>query len=177
MTYSVCETGIPFCAPKLCSDAQKTHFKFSFLYWILTEKYNEVEITNFTVLLINLKRHRRQNCRQKKNNKTKSGQSERRNYLPKCFHSFKYIIDLTNVCLFFLISLWTRSHSLSDIVYTASCNSIFTTCCIFSAQITSQLSQVYSHTNFLFQYILENYAWRAFCNENLVISKMFYKEI
>ena len=35
---------------------------------------------------------------------------------------------------------------------TALCDSFCTTCCIFSAQIALQLSQVHSHTSFLFEY-------------------------
>ena len=38
-------------------------------------------------------------------------------------------------------------------VYTALCDSCFNTCCIFSTQIASQLSHVYSHTNFLFKFM------------------------
>ena len=43
--------------------------------------------------------------------------------------------------------------SSTQIAYTASCNSFRTSCHNFSAQITLQISQVYSHTNFLFEYI------------------------
>ena len=42
------------------------------------------------------------------------------------------------------------SHS--EKVYNASYYSFCTTCCIYSAQIALQLSQVHSHTNFLFEY-------------------------
>ena len=54
-------------------------------------------------------------------------------------------------------------------VYTALCDTFCTSCCIFSAQIISQLLQVYSYTNLLFEYmIFENDPQRkVFHNVNL----------
>ena len=45
------------------------------------------------------------------------------------------------------------TFSSTSMVYTASCDSFCTTCCIFLAQTASQPSLVYSHTNFLFEYM------------------------
>ena len=41
----------------------------------------------------------------------------------------------------------------AQIVDVASCDSFFTTCCIFSAQITSQLSKVYSQKKISFEHL------------------------
>ena len=78
---------------------------------------------------------------------TKRPQSGRRNSLQKCFHSLKYTIDHTNVHFFFLISLqtcfiklcklFTLLHPIPFVLLAAS------------LQPRLQLSQVYSHTNFL----------------------------
>ena len=38
---------------------------------------------------------------EEKNNERIRGRSERINCLQKCFHSFKYVRDHTNVCFFF----------------------------------------------------------------------------
>ena len=64
-------------------------------------------------------------------------------------------------------------------VYTASCDSFCTICWIFSAEITSQLSQVYNHTVFSFEYMifLKNHPQRrVFHNVNLSnLEKYFIK--
>ena len=49
--------------------------------------------------------------------------------------------------VFLLISLQTYSQTLNHVNI---CTALCTTCCIFSAHIDSQLSQVYSHTIFIF---------------------------
>ena len=69
------------------------------------------------------------------------GRSERRNCQRKCFHSFNYIIDHASIRVFFYV------NSLH-----CSCDSFYTTCYIL-AQIALQLSQAYSHTSFLFEYM------------------------
>ena len=66
--------------------------------------------------------------------------------------------------------LWSYSQSLNSVnICIASCNSFYTTCCIFSAWIASQLSQVYNHTNlYLNIWIFKNYPQRIVsCNVNL----------
>ena len=40
---------------------------------------------------------------------------KQKNYLQKSFHSSKNVIEHINVCFFFLISLWTCSHSLNKV--------------------------------------------------------------
>ena len=49
------------------------------------------------------------------NSGTQKTWSERRICLQKCFHSFKYVIDHTNICFIFLISLQTCSHLLNEV--------------------------------------------------------------
>ena len=71
-------------------------------------------------------------------------------FVRKCFNSLKYVIHYANVRFFFLISLQTYSLSLNGVnVCPALSDSFCTTRWIFSSQIASQLSQVYSHTIFL----------------------------
>ena len=52
---------------------------------------------------------------EEKNNETKRRRSERINYLPKCLHSSKYVIDHANVRFFFLIFLRICSHSSNNV--------------------------------------------------------------
>ena len=78
--------------------AQKTLFKFSFFQLCVIKKYVDVAINDFTKYLIISKWLRRQKNADKREKQTeKNHLSERRNYLRKCFHSFKYIIDHANV--------------------------------------------------------------------------------
>ena len=108
--------------------------------------------------------------KEEKKNETKRRRSERRNWLQKSFHSFKYITDHTNVHFFFLISLRTYSQSLNDInICTVLCDSFCTTCCIFPAQIALQLSQFIAIQFFFFWvWIFKNHPQgRVSCNANL----------
>ena len=116
------------------SGAQETLFKFVCFFFQLyfNKKYVEVAINDFIMHLISW--------------------YERRNCLRKCFPLSKYIMENENVHFSFFISLQTSSKSLDDI-NRFSCNSLCTTCCIFLAQIVLQLSQVYSHTNFVYEYV------------------------
>ena len=63
--------------------------------------------------------------------------------------------EITKVFSFILIRNRFRKCSLFllDFITNLLRDSCCTTCCIFSAQIISQLSHVYSHTNFSFEYI------------------------
>ena len=59
----------------------------------------------------------------------------------------------------FALSFWLHYKSglillMLWIVYTVSSKLFCTTCFIFSAQIASQLPQVYKHINFLFDYMI-----------------------
>ena len=87
------------------------------------------------------------------------------------YSTFKWVIDLANVPVFYLISLRTFSQSLNNVnICTALCDSCCTTCCIFSAQIALELSKIYSHTIFfvLNIWIFKNYPQKiVFCNVNL----------
>ena len=98
--------------------ARKTFFKFPFFSCISTKKHVKVAINDFTMHLIILEwlGMEKQMQTEEKNNGINNHQRERRNCLRKCFHSFKHvIIDHANVRFFFLISLWTCSHSLNEI--------------------------------------------------------------
>ena len=71
----------------------------------------------------------------------KQKNSKKKKCLQKCFHSSKYVRNHVDVRFFLLISIY--SQSLNDVnICTALCDSFCTTCCIFSAQIALQLSQV-----------------------------------
>ena len=96
---------------------------------------------------------------------------KRRNCLQRCFLSFKYLIDHANICGFFLISLWTCSHSLNNI------NSLFKRVIpslLFAAYFQLGLLCSSSH-KFLTMHIFllehlkfKNYLQRrVFCNVNL----------
>ena len=71
---------------------------------------------------------------EEKNNETR-GRREKRNCQQKSFHSFKYEIDHPNV------SKLSTVLPVSPSVLLAA-----------SSQIVSELLQVYSHTNLLFEY-------------------------
>ena len=88
--------------------------------------------------------------------------------LPKKMFSFIFVTDHANVRFFFFISLRTYSQSLNDgNICTALSDSFCTTCCIFSAQIASQLSQVHFFF-FLNMWIFKNQPpRRVSCNVNL----------
>ena len=57
--------------------------------------------------------------------------------------SFHYVIDHASIRFFFYVNS----------LHCDLCDSFCTTCCILSVMITSQLSQAYNHTNFLFEYM------------------------
>ena len=88
----------------------KKHFS-SFLFSVVCQKknYGEITIDDFTMDLIISKWLRTQKCRQKRKTMRQGGQSKE--------------------------EMWVFSFSLTQIVYTASCESFCTTCCTFSAQI------------------------------------------
>ena len=70
--------------------------------------------------------------------------SKRRNYLQKCFHLFKYIIDHENVLTFFMISLRTYSKSLNDV------NSLHCLCVILSVLLAVSLDLRALHSSHRF---------------------------
>ena len=72
---------------------------------------------------------------EEKNNETIRGRREKGNCLQKSFHSFKYVIDHPNVS-----KLSTLLPVILSVLLAAS------------SQIVSELLQVYSHTNLLFEY-------------------------
>ena len=72
---------------------------------------------------------------EEKTNETIRGRREKGNCLQKSFHSFKYVIDHPNV------SKLSTVLPVSPSVLLAA-----------SSQIVSELLQVYSHTNLLFEY-------------------------
>ena len=96
----------------------KDIFQVSFFQLYFNKKHVKVAINDFTMHLIILEwlGMEKQMQTEEKNNGINNHQRERRNCLRKCFHSFKHvIIDHANVRFFFLISLWTCSHSLNEI--------------------------------------------------------------
>ena len=111
----------------------------------------------------------------KKHYETKRRLSKMTNCLRKCFHSFKYVIDHSNVRFFFLTSLQTCSHSLNKVNLNPSCDSFCANCCIFSIPITSQFSQVYSYKDLLFKYMSFVFFFVLFLFGNVteVIKKSF----
>ena len=72
---------------------------------------------------------------EEKNNETIRGRREKGNCLQKSFHSFKYVIDHPNV---------SKLSTLPPVIPSALLAA--------SSQIISELLQVYSHTNLLFEY-------------------------
>ena len=86
--------------------------------------------------------YKTKNLTEEKSNETRRDRSERRNCLRKCFHSFKYVIDHANFSFFLLSKLYTLLRAIPSVPLAAS------------SHIASQLSQVYSHTNFLFEYYM-----------------------
>ena len=87
---------------------------------------------------------------EEENNETKILRKERRNCLRKCFCLFKYVIDHENLGFFFIFFF---TNLLQVIKRLKQLHYFCTTCCIFYAHIASLLSQVYSHTNFVYKYM------------------------
>ena len=104
----------------------------------------------------------RQKCRQKRKQFRQKTLKWKEKLSMKAF-SFIWICNRSCKCsFFFLISLLTYSHSLNDI-NSLHCfvGYLLYYLCIFSPQIALQLSQAYSQTNLLFEYIIfKNYSQR-----------------
>ena len=126
---------------------------FFFFQFYFTKKYVGAAINDFTKHLIIPIWLRKQKCRQKRKIMRKRCW-ERRNCLWKFLIFFKYILGHTNVCFFFWNYSWVYFHLLNG-VNSLHCFVWFIlyTCCIFSARIASQLSHVYNHKEFLFEYM------------------------
>ena len=77
---------------------------------------------------------------EEKNNETARCRSEKINWLPNSFDSFKFVIDHENFSFFLLSKLFTLFFGIPSVLLAAS------------FQIVLQLAQVYGHTLFLFQY-------------------------
>ena len=58
----------------------------------------------FKMNLIISKWLRMEKCRQKRKTMRQRDRSERRIYLRKCFHSFKYVMDHPSICFFFYVN-------------------------------------------------------------------------
>ena len=80
-------------------DPRKQFSSFLFLYF--NKKYVEVAISDSQCIFFILEQLRRQCKTEEKNNEIIRGKSERTHCLGKCFHSFKHVIDHTNLHFFF----------------------------------------------------------------------------
>ena len=114
-----------------------------FFQLYFNKKCVEVAINDLTMHLIISKCLRNKNVDRREGEWDKKRLKQMRNCLGKCAHSFNYIIDHANVNFFFYAN---RLHCVV-------CGFFCTSCCTLSAQIASQVSQVYSHTKFLLEYM------------------------
>ena len=140
---AILKTGILVWVPKLW--CPKNTFQV-FFFSCTSIKICEIAINDFTMhQIIFLKLRRRQKCRQKRKTMKQKDIKKKEGIVYKCFYSFKKVIDCTNNCFFFLISLSTCSHSLNDV-------SIFYCLRFLLYYLLRPFS--YSHTNFLFKYMI-----------------------
>ena len=122
---------------------QKNTFQAFFLQLYFSKKYIEVAINDLTVHLIIAKWLRVQEYKQKRKTVRQRGRSERRNCQRNRFHSFSYALDHASIRVFFYVNslhcfVWFHSYYFLHLL---------------SSYRFSRLSQAYSHTNFLFEYI------------------------
>ena len=132
--------SIWFWVPKLWHPKTLQVFFFQ-LYF--NKKCIELAINDLTMHLIISKWLRNKNVDRREGQWDKKRLKQRRNCLGKCAFSFKYMIDHANVSFFFYVN---KLHCIM-------CGFFCTSCCTFSAQIALQVSQVYSHTKFLLEYM------------------------
>ena len=82
---------------------QETLFKFSFFSCISTKIMLKLSSDQSFHNAFFRKAQMAEMQSEEKNNETKRCQSERRNCLQKCFHSFRFLIDYINVGFFFWV--------------------------------------------------------------------------
>ena len=120
------------------------------------------------------------NADSQENNETERHQRKSRKLSMKMF-SLIYLANDANHCFSYLIF-----YKLLPFLKFTSSDSFCTTCCIFSAQIALQLSQVYCLTNFyhkvialqifiwIYEFFKNHPQWKVFCSVYLTNLKYVF---